>query len=267
MSMKLRGYTFARRPRWIVMHVVVAVTVTLFVVAALWQLSRLSERRTANRNIERALEREPIDLDETVVHGSDLPPTRAHATGRYDAQREVLLPGRSFQGTGGSHVLTPLILRSGDAVLVDRGWVPADIDEVPVRPAAPPSGRVRVSGVLFPPEPKRPLSPDDPAEGELEIVRRINPARLQEQLPYSLMGTYLLLQKQEPAQEALPRYAPMAERTEGSHLAYAVQWFAFIPIALVVYAAILRREARKGAAQSPGTGGGGEASPSKTPAS
>jgi surfeit locus 1 family protein len=259
-------YGFTRKPRWILMHALVLVVVSLFAVAGFWQLSRLADRRASNQRIEDALAQDPVDLDQMVAVGGDRP-RRARATGRYDARRELLVPGRSFEGTGGSHVLTPLVLPSGVAVLVDRGWVPADINEVPVQPAAPPSGRVRVRGVLMPPEPKRPLSPDNPSTGTLKTLRRIDPVRLREQLPYDVITMYLLLEEQRPAPDELPRYAPLPERTEGSHLAYAVQWFAFIVIALVVYGAILRREARKGDAQYPTTGGGGEPSPSKTPAS
>lgn len=247
------------------MHVLVIVVTSLFAVAGSWQLSRLADRRASNQRLEVALAQDPVELDEMLAVGGEWP-RRARASGRYDAERELLVPGRSFKGTGGSHVLTPLILPSGVAVLVDRGWVPADINEVPVARAAPPAGRVRVRGVVFPAEPKRPLGPDNPPTGELKTLRRIDPVRVRDQLPYDVMAMYLLLEEQRPGQDELPRYAPLPERTEGSHLTYAVQWFAFIAIALVVYAAILRREARKRAAQYPTTGGG-EPSPSKTPAS
>jgi cytochrome oxidase assembly protein ShyY1 len=146
-------------------------------------------------------------------------------------------------------VLTPL--RTGDdvAFLVDRGWVPAEFDDPPVRRAAPPTGRVTVHGLMLDPERKRPLRTDDPAGGSLESVSRINPARLDKQIPYRLHPVYIQLRSSEPKSERdLPRIVPQPELSDGPHLAYAVQWFTFLVIALVVYVILLRREAKKSAA-------------------
>src|SRR5690606_20888292 len=74
------------------------------------------------------------------------------ATGTYDPQDEVLLRGRSLDGQPGYHVLTPLVLDAtagalaGRALLVERGWVPYDMDRVPVEAALPPAGSVTVRG-------------------------------------------------------------------------------------------------------------------------
>jgi cytochrome oxidase assembly protein ShyY1 len=74
----------------------------------------------------------------------------------------------------------------------------------------------------------------------------VNPARLAKQLPYSLDDGYLLLASQTPKQPGtLPAIVPPPDLGNGPHLAYAIQWFLFIPTALGVYAALLRREARK----------------------
>jgi cytochrome oxidase assembly protein ShyY1 len=104
-----------------------------------------------------------------------------------------------------------------------------------------------VVGLYMPPEPKRPLVPDDPATGDLTKIKRIVPDRLDEQMPYELEPGFVLLQSQDPPQRegALPVVVPPPDLGEGPHLAYAVQWFLFIPVALTVYVLLLRREARK----------------------
>ncbi len=241
------------------MHAVVLVAVSLFVVAGLWQLHRLEERRATNALVGQRRAMPAItDLDDVQVH------RRARLEGRYDVDEEIVLRGRGGTGRSGNHVLTPLQTNDG-AIVVDRGWVPVELDDPPVTPARPPDDDLRVEGLLLPTEGNAPFTGG--GSNEMESMSRIDLARIAGQLPYEIAPVYLLLEQQDPAQSQLPDPVEPAELSEGSHLAYAVQWFSFIPIALVVYGAIMRREARKRAGQYPGTAGGGEASPSKTPAS
>ena len=46
--------------------------------------------------------------------------------GTYDTGAEVLIRNRSLDGAPGYHVVTPLVMADGTAVLVNRGWVPAE---------------------------------------------------------------------------------------------------------------------------------------------
>ena len=64
-------------------------------------------------------------------------------------EHEFVLYGRTQNSQAGNHLLTPLLLAGGHAILVDRGWVPLDIDEPGAPGAAPPSGDVDVEGVLL----------------------------------------------------------------------------------------------------------------------
>lgn len=236
-------YSFARRPKWIVLHVLVLGAVGTFAVAGVWQLSRLSERRERNDRIRAAMQGPARDISD--IDGAE-PFENVRATGTYDIKNEVTLRNRSLDGSPGNHVLTPLIIDNELAVIVDRGWVPAELDEAPVAEAAPPAGRVTVHGLMLDAEPRRPLQPDDPGSGRLTSVRRINPMRLAEQMPYRLLPTYVQLREQDPPSPGdLPRAIPTPELSDGPHLAYAVQWFVFIVIALSVYVVLLRREAAK----------------------
>jgi cytochrome oxidase assembly protein ShyY1 len=236
------------------LHIFVLSVVATCAVAGVWQLTRLVERRTRNDEIREALDRTETDRTDFVLAGGKGLRERVRVTGRYDTENEVILRNRSLDGSPGNHVLTPLVTRSGGAFIVDRGWVPAEFDDPPVERAAPPSGRVTVHGLMVDAEPRRPLTPDDPGSGRLESVRRINPARLDKQIPYRVHPVYIQLRSQEPAStNDLPRVVPLPELSDGPHLAYAFQWFAFIVIALAVYVILLRREAKKTPARSAGS--------------
>lgn len=238
------SYRFARRPRWVVLHVIVAFAVPLFVVAGFWQLRRLDERRERNALIAQRQD-EPARSLEDVLAGGDARYRHVRVRGVFDTSEEVVLVGRGRgpDGADGNHVLTPLRVDDDDAVLVDRGWVPLELDEPPVREARPPDGEVTVEGFLYRSEGGRAATPRrrPPAVTRIDVAELAGSSRY----TYLTSGLYLLQQEQRPPPDELPVPVRPLELSEGSHLAYAVQWFLFVPTLLVVYVTLLRREARR----------------------
>src|ERR1043166_3394901 len=103
----------------VVLAVVVA---TICVGLGVWQLQRLKGRRARNAVLAARLALPPLDGDRKL--------RVARARGRHvtahggcDFADERTWPGRSFEGTPGVALITPLRLADGSAVLVDRGWV------------------------------------------------------------------------------------------------------------------------------------------------
>jgi surfeit locus 1 family protein len=246
-----------RRRGGIALFVVALVVVGVCVRLGVWQLDRLEGRRDANARIRAGLAAPVVALGEALDGGTDprtLAWRHARVDGTYDPTEELILYGRAQDGRPGDHVLTPLVLDDGTAVLVDRGWVPFEPEhELPVPgAAAAPTGPVSVSGVLLPAgdEPMPTTSPSPrPSSAPVTTVQRIDLPALQAQMPYPLAPVALLLQEQRPAQGGLPEPATLPELDEGPHLAYAVQWFVFAAIALVGYGLLAtraRREARRG---------------------
>ena len=56
---------------------------------------------------------------------------------------------------------------------------------------------------------------------------------------------YISLRAQDPAQIDLPIPVPLPELSEGPHLGYALQWFAFSLLTIIVYPLLLRRYAKR----------------------
>ena len=241
----------------------IVLTVATILVAAIcirlgfWQLGRLQGRKDANRGIAAAESLPPAPLSELLAQVHDpvaLRFRRVEVTGTYDAPREVLLYGRDAStGEAGNHVLTPLVLAGGSAVVVDRGWVPLDAT-VPVRgDGAAPAGKVSVSGVVFPPD-----ALSTPTQGVSPLVRtiKVDLGVLGAQLPYRILPVYLLLRTQTPPQPGrLPEPPPLPGLTNGPHLSYSIQWFAFAAIAIVGYGVVLHRERRDARRGVPDRGG------------
>lgn len=235
-------------PRWIVAHVVVLILTIVFVNLGFWQLRRLEERRLTNTVGESRFEAEPLAIGELLDGvGEDvesLEYRRATATGVFQPEDEVLIRSQVYQGVAGFHVLTPLLGENGSATLVDRGWVPLGLDEVPVIGARPPEGTVTVEGWVRPTQERQALGPTDPEEGRLVAMSRVDIDRIAQQVPFGLDPVYISALGDEGQELPIPSDPPTFD-DEGSHLAYAIQWFAFTLIGVIGYAMLIRRTARR----------------------
>lgn len=251
-------------PRWLFGHLLALVLIALFINFGFWQLRRLAQREATNALLETRLDAPPqpftrisqrTSLTAPVTDEDSAVYRRVSVSGRYDPANEVLLRSRALDGQPGYHVLTPLRFSEDRALLVDRGWVPFELDNPPVAEATPPDIPVQVTGTLQPSQ-EQPvgggffdrlgLIQQDPTEGELDAVFFVNPARIGRGLPYILEPVFLELATQAPAQSGqLPVPPPSPEITRGSHLSYAFQWFSFALIGVVGYGALLRSVVRE----------------------
>jgi surfeit locus 1 family protein len=205
-----------------------------------WQLDRLAQRREQNAAIAERLARPPLTLH-------DLPPDTAGLLyrvvtleGDYDVARSIVLRGRALHGAPGVHVLTPLRLAGGTAVLVNRGWVPspdaATVELATIPP--PPPGALK--GLALPYPPRGDAVTED--AGFRRIWTQLDLVTLRRQYPYALADFYVQALPPESGEVAAgPRPLAPPELDDGPHLGYAVQWFAFATIALVGWTAVVLR--------------------------
>jgi cytochrome oxidase assembly protein ShyY1 len=196
-----------------------------------------------------------------VTPGPGLPPSlewrRVEVTGRYDVVRQLVVRNREFRDDTGYDVLTPLVTRSGTALLVNRGWVPRS-GAAAAGPAVapPPSGEVTVVGRLRASEHQQRFGPRDGPGVPAGQVVRIEVPRIARSLPYPVYGGYVELTEQRPSSGDAPQPLDLPELSDGPHLAYAIQWWFFAVIAVAGVIVMARREAYEGHAPPPATDSG-----------
>ncbi len=240
-------YSFVLSPLWIAGIAIVLVTVIAFVNLGFWQLRRLDERRQINATIEARSSDDPVRLGVALAtygdNTEDLIHRRVLVSGLYDPSTEVMVIGTTLNGRSGHDVITPLAI-DGGTIAVNRGWVPIDTEGPPVTGAAPPAGPVEVAGVLLESQTSGSLGTPR-SDGSYEQMGRIDLNALSGQWSPNLLPVYLLVEKQAPAGSELPVPRPAPEPNEGSHLAYAMQWFIFAVIAVIGFAGLIASNARR----------------------
>lgn len=235
-----------RRPQWLGMALFVLALTSLFIRLGFWQLDRMEARAEENTVLELRLAADPVPVEVAVVAaGSDLASVefrRGMALGSYRPDLEVLVRNRTNEmGTAGFHLLTPLELEDGSLVIVNRGWIPLDLDQVPVVSLPPPAGVVEMTGVMRATESRSAIGPIDPP-GQITVVNRIDLDRIGALFDQPVLPVWL--QAVEPEPGGLPEPLVLPDPGDrGPHLSYAIQWFSFAAIALIGFGIVLRRAA------------------------
>ena len=250
-------YDFAKRPLWILSHLLVLSAVLVMLRLGLWQMGRWhTEQRNVER-IEAGVQAEPVPLEELLA-GSGDPATpaevdealefrRVTVTGTWDSASEVLIRNRSKGGQPGGWLLTPLVEPDGDAVAVLRGWIPLDAANAgaPYEGTAPPPGPATVTGVVQLTHQGGGLAPSDPGSGRLDSLARVDLVRFARQLEAPLAPVWVMLQSSEPPQPTAGLDPVEVDLPSPSqNFSYMMQWWFFATIAAVGYLLILRKVAR-----------------------
>lgn len=248
---------FVITPAGVIGTILLAAVVLLCIRLGFWQIDRLQERRALNAAVSARLDAEPLTDPGVLADTSGLFYRTVALTGTYDVERSIVLPGRSHRGVPGVHLLTPLRLAGRqDAVLVNRGWVPApDAATIDVADFAV-AGSVALQGLVLPfPSAAESLAQREraPATGGFRRVWfTVDADLLRAQFPYALLpATVQALPVPVPAGAPAPRGAdryPLRLEPppldEGPHLGYALQWFSFALIGIIGWVALVVRSRR-----------------------
>lgn len=203
----------------------------------IWQLDRLGQRRAQNALVRQRIALTEVDL-ETALASDDPIYRPVVARGVLDPDYSLYLTDRAREEQPGQEVIAPLQPDGGGAaILVDLGWIA--IGRTEDRPPSDwlPKGPVTLHGILRASQTEPFISwladptpvPGAPPRASWRVLYIPG---LQAQTPYTLEAVYLML-TQPPQGESILVPAPGIDLTEGPHLSYAIQWFAFGTTAIV----------------------------------
>jgi surfeit locus 1 family protein len=233
--------------RWLAAHLLVLVAVPIMVRLGVWQLGRLGEKRAYNAAIAAALDRPPLPLLDAVQPSAQ---RYVWASGTFDSAESIALRGQSLNGIPGLHLLTPLRLHDGRAVLVDRGWIPINQGARAFWQAYAVAHEVRVVGIAYPSQTtlRHPLAASDrplQAGARLDVWSRVDLARIEQQIGYALLPVYLQqIATRDAAGGRFPQPPSAAPSGEGPHAGYAAQWFTFAALTVALYLLGVTRASR-----------------------
>jgi surfeit locus 1 family protein len=207
----------------------------------LWQWHRGVERQAAWTRFEagtaRLVDAGQSDLGQLPLF------QRVAVRGAYDTAHQFLLDNRSWQGHPGYEVVTPLMRAGAPSVLVDRGWVPftGSRRQLPDVSLATP-GTLSVTGRLADlPAAGLALGRAPPAGNAAwpKVTSFPDLGQLQLALGVPLAPRIVLLDPSAPFGYVRDWQAPGLSPLR--HFGYAIQWWCFAVLALVLWVLGSRR--------------------------
>ena len=213
----------------------------LFVRLGFWQWHRAVQRQQQWQEFARG-------ADQIVALGARAPETvplfqRVSVSGRLDGAHQFLLDNRSHRGVAGYEVLTPLLRAGTAALLVDRGWLPftgsrARLPEVTLDAPAVATLSGRIAQLPSPGLASGRVGPQAGAAWP-KLTSFPSARELGAALGTALPERILLLDPGTP-HGYLRDWQPPG-MTPLRHYSYAIQWWTFAALALIVWAAMSAR--------------------------
>lgn len=199
-----------------------------------WQRGRAEEKAALQQRLDEWATRPPLDVQAAAVDPQTIELRPVVATGQYDVAHTILLDNKVHEGRVGYHVVTPLKLEDdGMHVLVVRGWVAAGAtrDELPA--IETPQGLQRVEGIAV-----------VPSDRVLELAE-VEPGYVWQNLLLDRYAAWSKLRLQpfvirqtNDAGDGLVRNWPRPDVGVEKHQIYAMQWYSFAVLALILYVAL-----------------------------
>lgn len=209
-----------------------------------WQLHRLAWKEKVIGQIETRA-KAPAQPLPTIAEWPGLRPDNYEyrhvaVDGTFLNEDEALVFSATSGGaTGGTEpgylVLTPLRLKSGGYVIVNRGFVPLDRKESHTRAAGQISGETHITGLMRPPEPRNYFTPpDDPAAGRY-FTR--DPGLIAAHFGLATAASFSIDADDAPVPGGWPKGGTTVLNIPNNHLSYALTWFGLALALLGVFAA------------------------------
>jgi surfeit locus 1 family protein len=217
--------------------------IVLFVTAGHWQQSRMEHKLALRTQFDAAGAVVPAALPADGVDWAAWRYRPVAVAGTFDASRQVLIDNRIEEGRVGYHVVTPLLLVDGRAVLVDRGWIAAGESRAQLPMAAPPKGPMTLRGRVNIPTPNYVELTRDAPVGT--VWQNLDPARFATATGLHVLPIVLEQTEAIDAADKLVRNWPAPDFGIDRHRIYMVQWYLFAATAAGLWLFFTLRGARR----------------------
>jgi len=208
--------------------------VAILLLLGWWQLQRLAWKQGLLDAVQQeyAVDAERVSLMENSLRAEDFV-RRGFVEGVFLHDKSVHIQSRTFDGVVGTHLVTPLLLVDGGAVMIDRGWVPLD----GAGAVYAPQGQVKVLGMLRHMPRDNQFVPQNNFADDLwfrfdpfEIAHAKEVARVWPSVLYA--EDELALVQEERLEGAYPVFVADQILPKNNHAQYAMFWF-FMAVAMV----------------------------------
>jgi len=212
--------------------IVMLVMMGILIGLGTWQVQRLAWKTKLLATIAARTNADPVDLPPVIAEPKDWAFRRVHAAGHFADDKALWLYGRTFDGKAGIHLLVPLTLDDGGAVLVDRGFVPF-VENSALAPHGAEDGRVEVDGIVRLPEPAGWFLPA--AQPSRNIWYAVDIPAMSAAVGLKLAPVYIAARPTGATGWPVATGGTEGTGIRNEHLNYAIFWYSMALVLAVIY--------------------------------
>ena len=206
-----------------------------------WQVERLSWKEGLIASITAANAEAPLtDLPSDKAALDPLQFRKVALTGRWLGDTEFHLTPRYFHDQFGYGIVTPLKLKDGRIVLINRGWVPGNKKLAKNRPETAVTGKVTLAGIIRTTAERSYFTPPNQPQKNIWFGRDISEmadyAKLENVLPITIDA----VGEQHSAHLPVPSDGTI--RLRNDHLSYILTWYGIAAGILVIFLVYHRKK-------------------------
>lgn len=228
--------------------IIVLLALAILLSLGTWQVRRMQWKEELLAQIEMRRSAEPVELakaEQAVASGEDQEYLRVRAQGTFDHTKE-----RHFfatdAGRTGFYVYTPLLLKDGRSLFVNRGFIPYDLKQPEKRQAGEVQGTVTLTGYVRNRLQGKPSSlvPDNDQQKNIfywkDWTAMVQTVGLD---PATVLPFFVDVDEKVQSPGGWPKGGVTQFELPNNHLQYAVTWYGLAAaLAGVTLAMVFRRQ-------------------------
>jgi len=213
------------------LSVVTAIAFAVLLGLGTWQAQKIKPKNQLVAAIEAGLAADPVALPVHLDDPTAVAYRRFSFDGTASARTPVKVFGINLQGKAGYHLYKPVAREFGRAVIVNFGWVPFELDDLPPLPVGP----VSIQGVVM----------TNPVAGSFTIENdskngNWHLADVHELADHFNLGSkdyyhFRLFADHSGGPQALPRGSQVRVDIPNNHFQYMLTWYGIAGALLSVF--------------------------------
>jgi len=203
-----------------------------------WQADRAEQKDNLRDAIVARKDLPVISMQELPATESERAFLPVSLDGQYDVKHHFLLDNKILNGRVGYDVYSPLKMSNGQAILVNRGFLPQGKTRQDLPVFETPDEALNVRGLLHKPPSKTIVLADDVNQviSWPVVFQYIDIEEIEKILGYPVFSMVLWLDKEE--NHGFTRTLPALALDSSKNKGYAFQWYAMTLALLIIYIAV-----------------------------
>lgn len=225
-----------------ILNILALLVFCFFISLGVWQFHRATEKRLLLDTFSAHAKMDYLKISDLDKAQKNLPRFLyfpIELEGHYDNVHTILLENKFYNHQLGYEILTPFLTENNKAILVNRGWIPRNMDIPKVKVIH----EQIIHGILYIPIKKPFVLKEIPIPNQLNwplVEQGLQFDRFENELKIKIYPAIIWLNKDEEngfVRDWHPIVMPPQQ-----HIAYAVQWWLLALTLLIIYIILSRKQ-------------------------